>query len=91
MDVCGINKEGFPILLELCTIYFAFPYTAIFDLAAGFQAGRLLVFVPAPTFKTKKMQVFFNYPRYFFILKISNIDQKTATDPCLRLSDDSED
>ena len=40
---CGINKEGFLILLELCTVYFAFQYAAIFDPAAGFQARRLLV------------------------------------------------
>ena len=40
---CGMNKEGFLILLELCTVYFAFQYAAIFDPAAGFQARRLLV------------------------------------------------
>ena len=38
-----MNKEGFLILLELCTVYFAFQYAAIFDPAAGFQARRLLV------------------------------------------------
>ena len=40
---CGINKEGFLILPELCTVYFAFQYAAVFDPAAGFQARRLLV------------------------------------------------
>ena len=43
MGGCGMNKEGFLILLELCTAYFAFQNAAIFDLAAGFQARRLLV------------------------------------------------
>ena len=38
-----MNKEGFLIFLELCTVYFAFQYAAIFDPAAGFQARRLLV------------------------------------------------
>ena len=38
-----MNKEGFLILLELCTVYFAFQYAAVFDPAAGFQARRLLV------------------------------------------------
>ena len=38
-----MNKEGFLILLELCTVYFAFQYAAIFDPAAMFQARRLLV------------------------------------------------
>ena len=38
-----MNKEGFLILLELCTVYFAFQFAAIFDPAAGFQARRLLV------------------------------------------------
>ena len=38
-----MNNEGFLILLELCTVYFAFQYAAIFDPAAGFQARRLLV------------------------------------------------
>ena len=38
-----MNKEGFLILLELCTVYFAFQYAAIFNPAAGFQARRLLV------------------------------------------------
>ena len=37
-----MNKEGFLILLELCTVYFAFQYAAIFEPAAGFQARRLL-------------------------------------------------
>ena len=43
MGGCGMNKEGFLILLELCTVYFAFQYAAVFDPAAGFQARRLLV------------------------------------------------
>ena len=38
-----MNKEGFLILLKLCTVYFAFQYAAVFDPAAGFQARRLLV------------------------------------------------
>ena len=38
-----MNKESFLILLELCTVYFAFQYAAVFDPAAGFQARRLLV------------------------------------------------
>ena len=40
---CAMNKEGFLIFLELCTVYFAFQYAAVFDPAAGFQACRLLV------------------------------------------------
>ena len=36
MGGCGMNKEGFLILLELCTVYFAFQYAAVFDPAAGF-------------------------------------------------------
>ena len=43
MGGCEMNKEGFLILLELCTVYFAFQYVAVFDPAAGFQARRLLV------------------------------------------------
>ena len=42
-----MNKEGFLILLEFCTVYFAFQYVAVFDPAAGFQARRLLVFSKA--------------------------------------------
>ena len=37
------EQRRFLILLELCTVYFAFQYAAIFDPAAGFQARRLLV------------------------------------------------
>ena len=43
MGGCGMNKEGFLILLELCRVYFAFKYAAIFDPAVGFQVRRLLV------------------------------------------------
>ena len=43
MGGCGMNKEGFLILLELCRVYFAFQCAAIFDLAAGFQARQQLV------------------------------------------------
>ena len=44
-----MNKEGFLILLELCTVYFAFQYAAVFDPAAGFQARRLLVVIATPS------------------------------------------
>ena len=43
MGGCAMNKDGFLILLELCTVYFAFQYTSIFDPATGFQVRYLLV------------------------------------------------
>ena len=43
MGGCRMNTKGSLILLELCTLYFAFQYAAVFDPAAGFQARRLLV------------------------------------------------
>ena len=43
MGGCGVNKDCFLILLELCTVYFAFQYAAVFDPVAGFQARCLLV------------------------------------------------
>ena len=40
---CGMKTEGFLIFLELCIVYFALEYAAVFDPAAGFQARSLLV------------------------------------------------
>ena len=40
-----MNKEGFLILLELCTVYFAFQYVAVVDPAAGFQVKKKSRFV----------------------------------------------
>ena len=69
-----MNKEGFLILLELCTVYFALQYAAVLDPAAGFQGRRQLVvtdggglgykrffnFAGAPqTFSTPKVYVFY--------------------------------
>ena len=66
MGGCGMNKEDFLILLELCIVYFAFQYAAVFDPAAGFQACRQLVFAVQGSYG------------YFFLLSLKPSFPKTG-------------